>query len=72
MVANVRREEYYIKMMVAWYFSFALIKQYNSAISYIKDRKLEKWTHNKTIQKAVESSRIDRETKYYLKTLKIK
>lgn len=72
MVLNVKREEYYIKMMVAWYFSFALIKQYESTIPYIQNQKLEKWTHNKTIQKAIESFRIDQKTKEYLKTLKIK
>lgn len=71
MVVNIKRDEYYIKMMVAWYFSFALIKQYESTIPYIQQKKLEKWTHNKTIQKAVESFRIDNETKKYLKLLKL-
>lgn len=71
-VSSVKRDEYYIKMMIAWYFSFALIKQYDDAIFYLENKKLDTWTHNKTIQKAVESFRINEETKKYLKTLKIK
>lgn len=71
-VAEVLSEEYYVKMMVAWYFATALAKQYEAALSYIEERKLEKWTHNKAIQKAVESNRISREQKEYLRTLKIK
>ncbi|WP_428770839.1 DNA alkylation repair protein [Treponema sp. HNW] len=68
--AAVKSDEYYIKMMVAWYFSFALIKQYDTAIPYIQNRRLEPFTHAKAIQKAVESTRIPAETKAYLKTLK--
>lgn len=71
MVANVRSDEYYVKMMVAWYFATALAKQYDCTISHLENKKLEKWTHNKTIQKAVESFRITKEHKAYLKTLKI-
>lgn len=71
-VAEVRSEEYYLKMMVAWYFATALAKQYEAALPYIEDRKLEKWAHNKAIQKAVESYRITDEQKVYLKTLKCK
>ena len=54
-----------------WYFATALAKQYNYAICYIENNKLDLWTHNKTIQKAIESRRIDDETKKYLRSLKI-
>ncbi len=69
-VADVQSEEYYIRMMQAWYFATALSKQYDSAVVYLIEGRLDLWTHNKTIQKAVESYRIDKETKVYLKTLK--
>ena len=72
MVAAVRSEEYYVRMMIAWYFATALAKQYDAVLPFIEDRKLEVWTHNKTIQKAVESYRITPEQKEYLKSLKIK
>ena len=72
MVAMVRSEEYYVNMMIAWYFATALAKQYNSILPFITEKKLETWTHNKTIQKAVESFRITPEQKMYLRTLKIK
>lgn len=62
--------EYYVRMMVAWYFSAALVKQYDAALPYIEKGRLEKWTHNKAIQKAIESYRIAPETKAYLRTLK--
>ena len=71
LVANVKSEEYYLNMMIAWYFATALAKQYDSSIKYIKDKRLSPWAHNKTIQKAVESYRITDEQKKYLKTLKI-
>ena len=71
LVASIRSDEYYINMMVAWYFATALAKQYKSAIKYIEDKKLDIWVHNKTIQKAVESYRISDEQKAYLKTLKV-
>lgn len=70
-VAEIESEEYYIRMMQAWYFATALAKQYDAALPFIRERKLEKWTHNKAIQKAVESYRITDEQKAYLKTLKI-
>ena len=70
LAAAVESEEYYVKMMVAWYFATALAKQYDATIPYIENQKLEPWTHNKTIQKAVESYRIDEEKKEYLKSLK--
>ncbi len=72
MVAALRSEEYYINMMIAWYFATALAKQYESIIPYIEKRKLDQWTHNKAIQKSVESYRITDEQKKYLKTLKTK
>ena len=59
-------------MMIAWYFATALAKQYDAVLPYIEDRKLEVWTHNKTIQKSVESYRITPEQKAYLKRLKVK
>jgi Predicted DNA alkylation repair enzyme len=72
MVSEVRSEEYYVNMMIAWYFATALSKQYELVLPFIEKKCLEKWTHNKTIQKAVESYRITKEQKGYLKTLKIK
>ena len=70
-VSNVKSEEYYVNMMIAWYFATALAKQYKTAINYIEDKKLSPWVHNKTVQKAVESYRISNEQKIYLKSLKI-
>ena len=72
MVAKLRSDEYYVNMMIAWYFATALAKQYDTIIPYIEKKKLDKWTHNKAIQKSVESYRISDEQKTYLKTLKIK
>ena len=72
MVSKVRSEEYYVNMMIAWYFATALAKQYDSILPYIEKKKLSDWTHNKAIQKSVESYRITDEQKAYLKTLKVK
>lgn len=72
LIAAIDSDEYYIKMAVAWYFSFALIKQYEATIGLIESKKLDKWIQNKSIQKAVESYRITKERKDYLKSLKIK
>ena len=72
MVANVKSDEYYVNMMIAWYFATALAKQYDAIIPYIEKQKLGKWTHNKALQKAIESYRITEEQKTYLRTLKIK
>ena len=72
MAASVRSDEYYVNMMIAWYFATALAKQYDSAIVYIEEKRLDKWTHNKAIQKSIESYRVADEHKAYLKTLKIK
>lgn len=71
-VCNICRDEYYIKMAIAWYFSFALIKQYDDAIIIIEGKFLDKWIHNKSIQKAIESYRVDVNKKNYLKSLKIR
>ena len=70
LVAGVKSDEYYINMMRAWYFATALAKQYKQTLLYIENKVLDKWTHNKTIQKATESLRITKEQKEYLKTLK--
>ena len=72
MVAGVRSEEYYVNMMIAWYFATALAKQYDAVLPYLEEKRLDVWTHNKTIQKSVESYRISPEHKKYLKSLKIK
>ena len=71
MVAGARSEEYYVNMMRAWYFATALAKQYDSVIPYLEGNKLDTWTHNKTIQKSIESYRITDEQKEYLRTLKV-
>ena len=71
-VAAVRSEEYYVNMMIAWYFATALAKQYEATLPYIVESRLADWTHNKAIQKAVESYRITPEQKVYLKSLKRK
>ncbi|MBQ8504423.1 MAG: DNA alkylation repair protein [Clostridia bacterium] len=72
LVSKVRHEDYYVKMVCAWFFATALAKQYDSTLPYITEKKLEKQIHNKAIQKAVESYRISDDTKEYLKKLKIK
>lgn len=65
-------DDYYVKMIKAWYYATALSKQYEDSIKIIEDKVLDKWTHNKTITKAIESYRISGEEKEYLRTLKIK
>ena len=72
LVSKIKSNEYYINMMIAWYFATALAKQYKETIPYLEDKILDKWTHNKTIQKAIESYRITAEQKEYLRNLKIK
>lgn len=71
-VAQIRSEEYYVNMMIAWYFATALAKQWETVIPYVAQKKLPPWVHNKTIQKAIESYRITAEQKAYLRNLKIK
>ena len=71
-VAGIRSEEYYIKMMIAWYFATALAKQYELVLPYLKDKRLDDWVHHKAIQKSIESYRITDEQKEYLRTLKVR
>ncbi len=68
--ANAAGEDYYIKMMIAWYFATALAKKYDESIIYIEERRLDPWTHKKAIQKAIESYRVSDAHKAYLKTLR--
>lgn len=70
-VAGVHSEEYYLNMMRAWYFATALAKQPDAVLPWLTDRRLDVWTHNKTIQKAVESYRIPPERKQQLRELRI-
>ena len=72
LVSDIRSEEYYVNMMIAWYFATALAKQYEAALPYLENRRLDPWVHNKTIQKALESFRVSDGHKTYLKTLKIR
>ena len=71
-VASIKSGEYYLNMMLAWFFATALAKQWTDTVPYIENRCLDKWTHNKTIQKAIESYRVSDEHKAYLRTLKLK
>ena len=68
-VSIIKSKEYYVNMMIAWYFATALAKQYEAAVTYIEQRRLAPWTHNKTIRKAIESYRVPDEHKAYLRTL---
>ena len=70
LAASVVSDEYYVNMMIAWYFATALAKNWDDVISYIEDGRLPLWVHNKTIQKAIESNRVSSEGKAYLKELK--
>lgn len=69
--ANVKSEEYYVNMMIAWFFATSLAKRYEATLPYIERRTLDKWTHNKAIQKAIESYRVSNEQKQYLRTLRV-
>ena len=71
LVASKKGDDYYLKMMIAWYFATALAKQYDAALPIIEQHRLESWTHNKAIQKALESFRVSDEHKEYLRKLKI-
>ena len=68
--AALRSEEYYVNMMIAWYFATALAKQYEAVLPFLEQRRLAPWTHNKAIQKATESYRVSPEQKAHLKGLK--
>lgn len=70
LVADTRSEEYYVNMAIAWYFSMALVWRYDAALPYLLESRLDRWTHNKSIQKTIESRQIDDKTKNYLRTLK--
>jgi len=70
LVAGIKSDEYYVNMMLAWYFATALAKRYDDILPYIENNTLSKWVHNKTIQKAVDSYRITDSQKMYLKSLK--
>lgn len=70
MISEKQGEDYYLRMIIAWYFATGLAKQYDAIVPFIEQHKLDKWTHNKAIQKAVESFRVTDEHKAYLKTLK--
>lgn len=70
MVAGIKSEEYYINMEIAWYMATALTKQWDAAILYIETKKMDKWVHNKTIQKAIESYRITDAQKKHLRTFR--
>ena len=72
LVTNVKYDSYYVNMALAWFYSFALIKQWDKTISLFEGKKLDTWIHNKSIQKAIESYRISADRKEYLKSLKIK
>ncbi len=71
-VAEIQSEEYYVRMMQAWYFATALAKQYEQTLPYLTENRLNRWVHNKTIQKAVESYRITEAQKAFFKTLRRK
>ena len=71
-VASIRSEEYYVNMMRAWYFATALAKQYEKILPFLEEQRMDIWTHNKTIQKSIESYRITKEQKDYLRTLRIR
>ncbi len=70
LVANKKGDDYYLKMMIAWYFATALAKKYNETIPFFEQRRLDEWVHRKAIQKAVESYRVSDEHKEYLKSLR--
>ena len=70
-VASIRSEEYYVNMMIAWYFATALVGHYQEILPFLEEKRLDPWTHNKAIQKAIESYRITEEQKAYLRTLRI-
>ena len=71
-VASIKSDEYYVNMMLAWYFATALAKQWDKTVPYLYEHKLHPWVHNKTIQKAVESYRISAEQKKFLRNLRRK
>ena len=71
LVSNIKSSEYYVNMMISWFFATALAKQYDSTIYIIENKILDDWIHNKTIQKCIESNRISLNKKEYLKSMKV-
>ena len=71
LIISIKNDDYYVKMAVSWYFSFALIKHWDETINIFENKKLDKFTHNKSIQKAIESYRLSNDKKEYLKSLKV-
>lgn len=72
LIKNINSDSYYVNMAISWFYSFALIKQYDDTIKLFENHELNKWLHNKSISKAIDSYRINSETKEYLKSLRIK
>ena len=72
LVSKIRSNYYYVNMMIAWYFATALAKKWDNSIKYLEENRLDTWIHNKTIQKSIESYRITKEQKEYLRKLRIK
>lgn len=72
LAAKIRTQEYYVQMGIAWFFATALTYQYEAAVIYLEEKRLEQWIHNKSIQKAVESRQISAERKDYLRTLRLR
>lgn len=72
LINNIQSKYFYVNMAIAWFYSFALIKQYDTTITYFENKLLDKWIHNKSLQKAIESYQITKERKAYLRSLKIK
>ena len=70
LVASKKGDDYYLKMMIAWYFATALAKQYDASVPYLEEHRLDEWVHRKAIQKAVESFRVTEEHKEHLKSLR--
>lgn len=71
LVSNIKHDDYYVKMMMAWYYSVALVKQYEDTIKYLENKKLDRFVHNTTIQKAIDSYRINDDKKEYLRKLRV-
>ena len=72
LVRNIKSDYFYVNMAIAWFYSFALIKRYDETIIYFENKYLDKWIHNKSIQKGIDSYRISDDRKEYLRSLKIK
>ena len=71
-LAGIKSDEYYVNMALAWYYSTAFVKQYDTTVQIFEKKMLDKWVHNKSIQKAIESYRISPQKKDYLSKLRIR